>query len=382
MRTKLTPAFIAKATATGKHQAVYWDVAMPGFGLMVTPAGHKSFVVQYRADCKSRRWTIKFGPGLDAARREARALQGIVARGGDPVGEKEAARRAIKTTLRGVVESYFKSEGSKVRTLAARRSAFDRLILPTLGERPVGDIRRGELVALLDTIESKNGPRMATVALGFLRRVLSWHAVRDEDFRSPIVAGMQRGVAVRRDRVLSDEEIRALWAATADWGHPFAKVMRFTLLTATRRDEAADLQWSEIIQGDTWVIPAARYKTGIETEIPLSAAAQAILAGTARIGTKGWVFTLGGETRVGNFASHNEVGRANAGRASQGGGGTRCGCGQCHVAPVDNPRSSQDGAFAHEPRWRAARSCGTLPRARNWRCQRYLRQTCLCQRKA
>jgi integrase len=304
MRAKLTPAFIAKATTTGRHQAVYWDAAMPGFGLMVTPGGRKSFVVQYRAKGKSRRATIKFGPGLDAARREARAIQGSVARGGDPVGDKEAARHAVKTTLRGVVESYFKSEGSKIiRTAAARRSAFDRLILPVLGAHPIGNIRRGEVVALLDKIEEDNGPHAANHALGFLRRIMAWYAVRDETFRSPIVAGMQRGEAVRRDRILSDDELRAFWRATADQEHPYSRMARFILLTATRRDEGADLQWSEI-QGETWVIPAVRYKTALEMEIPLSAAAQAVLASAPRIGTKGWVFTLGGDTRIGNFGSH------------------------------------------------------------------------------
>src|SRR5580704_3483333 len=190
MRTKLTPAFIAKATATGKHQAVYWDAAMPGFGLMVTPGGHKSFVVQYRANGKSRRATIKFGPGLEAARREARAIQGGVARGRDPVGEKSAARHAVKTTLRGVVDSYFGSEGSKLRSAAVRRSAFDRLVLPTLGSRPIGEIRRGEIVAMLDKIERDNGAPMATSTLAFLGRLMAWHAVRDETFHSPIVRGM------------------------------------------------------------------------------------------------------------------------------------------------------------------------------------------------
>jgi integrase len=300
MRVKLTPAFIAKATATGEHQAVYWDAAMPGFGLMVTPAGHKSFVVQYRADGKSRRATIKFGPGLDAARREARALQGRVARGRDPVGEKSAARHAVMTTLRYVADSYFKSEGSKLRTLAARRSAFDRLVLPTLGSRPVGEIRRGEIVALLDKIEGEKGAPMATSTLAFLGRLMAWHAVRDETFHSPIVRGMQRGLPVRRDRILSDDELRAFWKATEGQEHPYYRMARLILLTATRRDEAADLQWSEI-QGDTWVIPAARYKTMIETEIPLSGAAQSVLADMPKIGTKGWVFTVGGDARIGNF---------------------------------------------------------------------------------
>jgi hypothetical protein len=135
---------------------------------------------------------------------------------------------------------------------------------------------------------------MATSTLAFLRRTMAWHAVRDEDFRSPIVAGMQRGLPVRRDRILSDDELRAFWKATEGQEHPYYRMARVILLTATRRDEAADLQWSEI-QGDTWVIPAARYKTMIETEIPLSGAAQSVLADMPKIGTKGWVFTLGGD---------------------------------------------------------------------------------------
>jgi integrase len=300
MRTKLTPAFVAKATATGKHQAVYWDAAMPGFGLMVTPGGHKSFVVQYRADGKSRRATIKFGPGLEAARREARAIQGSVARGRDPVGEKSAARHAVKTTLRGVVEGYFASEGSKLRSATVRRSAFDRLVLPTLGSRPIGEIRRGEIVALLDKIEGENGAPMASLTLAYLRKVMNWHAVRDETFHTPIVRGMQRGEAVRRDRILSDDELRCFWRATEGQEHPYSRMARLILLTATRRDEAADLQWSEI-QGDTWVVPAARYKTAMDMEIPLSAAAQDVLGSMPKIGTKGWVFTLAGDARIGNF---------------------------------------------------------------------------------
>jgi integrase len=314
VQAKLTPAFIAKATADGKkHQVVYWDEAMPGFGLMVTSAGHKSFVVQYRANGKSRRATIKFGPGLEAARREARVIQGKVAQGGDPVTEKQSARRAVKTTLRAVVDSYFASEGHKLRTVAARRSVFNGLILPALGDRPIGEIRRGEIVAMLDEIERGNlargkrrgGPVMATSALGFLRNVMAWHAVRDETFHSPIVRGMERGEAVRRDRILSDDEIRALWAATADLEHPFARMVRFTLLTAVRRDEARGMRWQEV-DGDTWVIPAGRYKTGVEMELPLSGAARAVLTAARKVGKEGWVFTTDGEARIGSLSRRKE----------------------------------------------------------------------------
>jgi integrase len=302
MRVPLTPAFIEKAKAPGKHQVVFWDARLPGFGLMVTPSGHKSFVVQYRANGKSRRATIRF-TGLDAARTQAKAIQGDVARGGDPVSKKKADRRAVKTTLKAVIETYFNAEGDKLRSAAERHSVFDRLVLPALGGRPIHEIRRGEIIALLDTIRTTNGPQMATIALAFLRRVLSWYAVRDETFHSPIVKGMGPTKTVQRDRILTDEELRAFWTATEGQDHPYRRMVRFILLTATRREEAADLRWREI-QGDTWVIPSARYKTGIELELPLSSAAQAALAILPKIGNEGWAFTLNGRVRIGNLAKH------------------------------------------------------------------------------
>ena len=46
MRGRLTPAFAAKAaTAPGAKRTTYWDAGMPGFGLMVTANGHRSYVV-------------------------------------------------------------------------------------------------------------------------------------------------------------------------------------------------------------------------------------------------------------------------------------------------------------------------------------------------
>ena len=62
MRTKLTPAFCQKASVeAGRERSIYWDAALPGFGLLVTKAGHRSFVVQYRAAGRSRRMTIDLG---------------------------------------------------------------------------------------------------------------------------------------------------------------------------------------------------------------------------------------------------------------------------------------------------------------------------------
>ena len=81
-------------------------------------------------------------------------------------------------------------------------------------------------------------------------------------------------------------------------------MLRFILLTATRRDEAANMRQSEIseVEPDIWTIPAARNKTNIDFELPLSRSAQDVLSGATKLGKKGFVFTTGGKTGIGGFS--------------------------------------------------------------------------------
>ena len=76
--------------------------------------------------------------------------------------------------------------------------------------------------------------------------------------------------------------------------------MRFLLLTATRRGEAAGLRRSELsADGKVWTIPAARYKSKRDMLIPLSAAAQKIIAAMPDRGD--YVFTADGSHALGGF---------------------------------------------------------------------------------
>jgi Arm DNA-binding domain len=83
-REKLTPAFVAKPPVPAAGRTIYWDKAMPGFGLMVTKNGHKSYVVDYRAAGRKCRMHLKSGLTLSDARREAKAVLGKVAKGATP----------------------------------------------------------------------------------------------------------------------------------------------------------------------------------------------------------------------------------------------------------------------------------------------------------
>jgi integrase len=260
--------------------------------------------VSYRAGsgrgAPKKRYTIgavgKITP--EQARTQAQGFVGAVAQGRDPASERRKAEGASKNTLRSIVENYLTREGAQLRTVDDRRVAFERLVFPKLGARQVDSIRRSEIVDLLDQIEDENGPRMADLTLAYLRRALNWHAARVDDFRSPIVRGMGRGATTKRDRVLNDDELWAFWRAAEGWQHPFSRLLQFILLSATRREEAAGMRWEEL-KGTTWTIPAERYKTKIDFELPLSGAAMDIIAKVPRLGLADLVFTTVGETGIG-----------------------------------------------------------------------------------
>jgi integrase len=181
------------------------------------------------------------------------------------------------------------------------------LVFPTLGKRDINTIKNSELNKLLDDIEDNNGPVMAIRTRAYLQRVFRWHADGSDDYRAPSMRA--RGKANERDRILSDDELRSFWRASVSWDHPFSQMLRFILLTATRRDEAADMRWAELEEdeggdGEIWLIPAARYKTKVNFEVPLSKAAQVVLreAGRIKLGTAGYVFTTNGDTPISGFS--------------------------------------------------------------------------------
>jgi integrase len=324
MRTKLTPAFIKDAPRPSRgDREVYWDIAMPGFGLMVTKTGTRSFVFQYRnALHQSRRmtWAARIdgsnaGLTLDQARKEAKKVAGDVERDIDPLEEKREERRkaeekrrkaeaAATTTLKAICEDFLVREGGmtrdangkatfngRLRSAEDRLKTFERLVYPEkIANRQIDEIRRTELVKLLDKIEDNSGPRMAHVTLAYLSRVFNWHASRDDTFRSPIVRGMGRVKPKERagTRTLTDDEIRDVWrvldTGTKNLPSCYAAYIKTLLLTAVRRTEGARMSWSEIahlrrddFDGDVWTIPAARMKNKLDHTVPLTPAVLALI---------------------------------------------------------------------------------------------------------
>ena len=279
-----------------------WDALVPGLAVRVTATGAKAFVLVTRfpgSPNPTARALGKVGAiNLADARTKGREWLKLIAAGTDPTAAPP------DETLRAICEDYLRRDGAKLRSADWVRALLTRLVYPILGNRPVVELRRSEIVALLDRVEDERGPAMANRTLAVIGRVMNWHAARTDDFRSPIVRGMARGNEVARNRVLTDDELRAVWSAAPglkgrEPEPVFPAYVRFLLLTGARRNEASEMRWTELSGGD-WTLPAARNKTGQDLLRPLSRAALEIIEGLPRLGE--WVFTRTGNAPLSGLA--------------------------------------------------------------------------------
>jgi len=291
----MKPGSVRREIPDGQQRSLY---------LVVHATGAKGFAVRYRFGGRSRRLVLQPGLGLAQARKAAADAMFGVQQGVDPAATKAQARAEQRTadSLSTVCASFFKREGDNIRSSKDWQRDLARLVFPTLGNRPIAGIRRSEINRLLDGIEDNNGPVAADTCLAIVRRVMNWHSVRDDDFRSPIVRGMRRRKTLEnsRTRILTDDEIRAVWRAADGTAGPFGSYIKFLLLTACRRNEAAHLQRCEI-SGADWTLPKDRSKTKAEVARPFSAAVLAVLDSVPRIAGSPFVFSADGQ-RLGGMS--------------------------------------------------------------------------------
>lgn len=296
--------------------------------------GTVTFVFNYRdAGGAQRSDALGKFPDLtvDQARTAAKILIGKKATGvgeARPLGARQPARPGIATPsssggdFEQELEAFFTRHVRKKNNSAVQiEGIFARLVTPTFAGKRMGEIRRAEVIALLDHIEDNSGPVMADRTLAHLRKFLNWYAIRDEAFHSPIVKGMARSEANPRDRFLTEQELRDLWRALdrEDPRSRFPALVRCLLLTGQRRSEVAGMHRRQI-DGDTWNIAKEDYKTEIAQTVPLSTAVQAIIGKCGR--SSGYLFSADGKAPFSGFSKclYRLVKNINALRKAEGRG--------------------------------------------------------------
>jgi integrase len=181
---------------------------------------------------------------------------------------------------------------------------LDKEVVGRWRGRRLSQITRAHVHEMLDEIIDRGAPIHANRVFAQLRKMSRWAVSRGIVDRSPCEGMTAPSPEVRRERVLSEDEIRLVWQAFESIGWPFGPIGKLLLLTSGRRDEVASMEWRELdMEACTWTLPAARAKNKRQHEIPLSDAAVEIVKTLPRLeGKAGLVFSTTGKTAVSGFS--------------------------------------------------------------------------------
>lgn len=304
---KLTDRTVKAIEPPAKRYRLIADEDMPGFALRIMASGTRSFILRYTADGRERRMTIGSFPAwtATAARERARELRRQIDSGADPLGAKE--QRRAEATWAELVSLYLEVEAATQRRGWEYEQILNRETLPAWGKRRAADIRRRDVIELIES-KAKSAPIAANRLFELIRRVFNFAIRRDIIDASPCVQVKKPGIERSKDRVLSRDEIKKLWTALD--GPHFTKrtaaALRLILATAQRPGEVCGMHWADVdLTEGVWTIPAERAKNGLAHRVPLNATARAILKGLKRRGE--WVFPKNGG---GGPIGHNTPGQA------------------------------------------------------------------------
>jgi integrase len=266
---------LPRGTAMGNQDSIEWDGKISGLGLRVR-AKSKTWIFRYRHGRTQR--SIKLGrlPALSvvAARRAAEKLAAQLALGADPAADRAAAKNQAEHTFALLAEKFLDARRPGLRPATVHE--YERHLLrdcKSLHRLPITTVTQADIARLLNNAA---GPVTANRLRATLTAMFSW-AMR-EGVKLPdgnIASLTNKRNETGRDRVLSNQELKAIWFACAN--DNYGNIVKLLILTAARRDEIAHLQWCEIAD-DNITLPGLRTKNKRSHIIPLSEPAKDIIA--------------------------------------------------------------------------------------------------------
>jgi integrase len=274
----------------------YVDEKVPGLALRVTPNGAKSWTVRYRHRGRLRRLTlgnVSVIP-LVKARERVRDLLHDASKGADPATEKQAGRKA--ETIGELAELYIdKWAKPKKRSWKADDNLLRNKVLPRWRHRAIADITRQDVRQLVEQVAEAGAPIVANRVAALLSKLFAFALDRDLVSASPAVRIPRPGQEQARDRVLTEDELRALWQSLDALEPAMGAFYKLRLLTAQRGGEVAAMRRQDVdLDAGWWTIPSASSKNKLAHRVPLNGPALAILTALPATAKKEEEFVLVG----------------------------------------------------------------------------------------
>ena len=279
IRRALSDKVVKASVAPASGSKIIYDPRSPGFGVRVTSACAKSFVLNYRFKGRERRITIGHYPAwtLLAARKQADRLRRDIDAGIDPLEKRTFERQA--PTVRDLFERY---AAEHLPTKAPRAAADDRSmwvndILPLFGPKKVSDLTASDcdrLHRIISQTRATRANRVNEVLRKGLNLAIRWRWIDHNP-----ASGVRRNAEAKRNRYLSRVEIELLVTALQD--HPervSADAILFMLATGCRKSEALNANWGQFdLKQQIWTKASSETKQRREHRVPYSSGAAAIL---------------------------------------------------------------------------------------------------------
>jgi integrase len=273
---KLNKRIVDTALPTGKDYVV-WDDDLPGFGLRVFATGKRSYIIQYRALGRSRRYTI--GPhGVwtpEMARQEAKVQLGRIAQGGNPAEERLIDRQAI--TVKELCQMYLADldaglvlgKGGRAKapgTVVSDIGRINRHIIPLLGNRRLKDLVKADVNWMMKDImvgktrmsaktKKLRGKSIVRGGAGTAARTVSLfggmltYAGEAGLIDNNPAHGIRKPKYAVRQRRLNEDEYRILGEMLRAAGQSYpmtVNIIRQIAMTGCRRSEIINLLWNDV----------------------------------------------------------------------------------------------------------------------------------------
>jgi integrase len=258
---------------------------LPGLYLIVQPSGARSWAVRYRHNGRPRKHTLGPFPTIDlkTARQLGTKVLRSVVEGRDPTGERQEQRA---NSVEQVVAQFLAKHGQRryrPRTFAEAQRLLNQNVVAHWGRQPIASITRKQLRDMLDELVANDTPMLANRVHSIARKLFGWAVEQEIIAASPFVGLKAPAEEKSRDRILTDQELRAVWQA-ASQPDVYGVLVRLLILTGQRRGEIAGLMWSEIDLDKRLInLPRERVKNDRAHEIPLSPQAIALIESLPRL---------------------------------------------------------------------------------------------------